>query len=95
MASGSAAAGARPLAFSPVSSPSRQTSAKQSPPTPVDIGSTTHSTAAAASAASIALPPRSRARSPACVASGWLVATIPRAATALARAGNGPGLSST
>jgi len=33
------------------------------------------------------LPPCSSALSPACVASGWLVATIPRAATALARAG--------
>ena len=49
---------------------------------PVDIGSVTHSTAAAASAASAALPPRSRIRSPARVASGWLVATIPAAATA-------------
>ena len=95
MASGSAAAGARPLALRPVSSPSRQTSAKQSPPMPVDIGSTTQSTAAAASAASTALPPRSSARSPACVASGWLVATIPRAATALARAGNGRAVRST
>ena len=92
MASGSAAAGARPLALRPVSSPSRHTSAKQSPPTPVDIGSTTHSTAAAASAASTALPPRSSARRPACVASGWLVATMPRAATALERAGNGRAL---
>ena len=49
---------------------------------PVDIGSVTQSTAAAASAASAAFPPRSSTRSPARVASGWLVATIPPAATA-------------
>jgi hypothetical protein len=48
----------------------------------VDIGSVTHSTAAAASAASAAFPPRSSARNPARVASGCEVATIPRAATA-------------
>ncbi len=61
--------------------PPRQTIAKQSPPIPVDIGSVTQSTAAAASAASAAFPPRSSIRSPACVASGWLVATIARPVT--------------
>ena len=64
--------GAGPAASRPLSSPSSQTSANASPPTPVDIGSVTDSTAAAASAASAALPPRSSARSPARVASGWL-----------------------
>ena len=44
---------------------------------PVDIGSTTLSTAAAATAASIALPPESIIRRPADAASGWLVATMP------------------
>ncbi len=78
---GVAPAGAGPAASRPLSSPSRQTSANASPPTPVDIGSVTHSTAAAASAASAALPPRSSARSPARVASGWLVATMASAAT--------------
>ena len=47
----------------PSTSPSRQTRANASPPTPVDIGSVTHSTAAAAMAASAALPPCSRMRS--------------------------------
>src|SRR2546425_920468 len=41
-----------------------------SPPTPVIIGSVTLSTAAAVTAASIALPPRSSTASPAAVASG-------------------------
>jgi len=53
----------------------------------VDIGSVTQSTAAAARAASAALPPRSSTRSPARVAAGWLVATIASAATAEGRAG--------
>ena len=75
-ASGSAPRGAGPAASRPSSRPSRQTSAKQSPPMPVDIGSVTQRTAAAAIAASAAFPPCSRIRSPARVASGWLVATI-------------------
>src|SRR5215470_6310033 len=54
--------------------------AKRSPPTPTIIGSTTLSTAAEATAASTALPPCWRMRSPACDASGWLVTTIPRRA---------------
>ena len=48
-----------------------------SPPTPVDSGSTTLRVAAAATAASTALPPCISTCSPACAASGWLVATIP------------------
>ena len=41
------------------------------------IGSTTPSTALAAIAASIALPPRLSTSTPACAASVWLVATMP------------------
>ena len=52
---------------------------------PVDIGSQTHSTAAAVTAASTALPPSSSTRSAARVASGWLVAAIAWAATAAER----------
>src|SRR4051812_5104061 len=53
-----------------------------SPPTPVIIGSTTFSTAAAATAASTALPPSCKIRRPACAAGGWLAATRPfRAST--------------
>ncbi len=51
--------------------------AKRSPPTPTFIGSTTLSTAAAATAASMALPPCFRTCSPAWAASGWLVVTMP------------------
>src|SRR5580704_8983943 len=51
--------------------------AKRSEATPTIIGSTTESTAADATAASIALPPCIRMRKPACAASGWLAATIP------------------
>src|SRR5215831_1510898 len=51
--------------------------ANRSPPTPTIIGSTTFRTAAVATAASIALPPCMRTRSPACAASGWLATTIP------------------
>jgi hypothetical protein len=58
------------------------TIANASPPIPVDIGSVTHSIAAAATAASTALPPRSSIRNAARVASGWLVAAIVLAATA-------------
>src|SRR3954462_10703804 len=57
--------------------------AKRSPPAPFIVGSTTESTAGAVTAASIALPPDCRTRSPAAVASGWLVAIAPlRARTA-------------
>src|SRR5437870_5610771 len=51
--------------------------AKRSPPMPTFIGSTRLSTAAVATAASMALPPFFRISSPACAASGWLVATMP------------------
>jgi hypothetical protein len=44
---------------------------------PVIIGSATLRTAAAVTAASIALPPRSRTARPAAVARGWLVAIMP------------------
>ena len=73
-------AGARPEPLRPCSSPSSHSSAKASPPTPLWGGSQTVSMAAAASAASTALPPASSARTPARVASGWLVATIASAA---------------
>ena len=48
-----------------------------SPPMPVMCGSVTLSTAAAATAASMALPPRRSTSRPAAEASGWLVATAP------------------
>jgi hypothetical protein len=47
---------------------------------PVESGSVTHSVALAATAASIALPPRLSICSAAAVAMGWLVATIAPAA---------------
>ena len=72
-------AGEKPLELSPASfSPFIETMAKQSPPTPLLAGSTTVSAAAVASAASTALPPSCRIFSPACVASGWDEATMPR-----------------
>jgi hypothetical protein len=49
-------------------------------PMPLAVGSTTVSAAAVAIAASTALPPRRSMASPACAASGWPVATTPRAA---------------
>ena len=66
----------RPVAFKPYSFLSRadQIIANRSPPTPVMLGSTTASTAAAVTAASTAFPPRSSTARPAAVASGWLVA---------------------
>ena len=70
----------RPLAFRPtsLSSLARYTMANMSPPSAVLCGSMTVSTAAVATAASIALPPFFKMSSPASAASGWLVATIPR-----------------
>jgi len=70
---------ARPLEFKPYSlrSFADHTMANMSPPIPVIIGSATFSTAAAVTAASIALPPRSNTAKPAAVASGWLVAIMP------------------
>src|SRR5215204_3481388 len=52
------------------------------PPTPLIIGSTTPSAAETATAASKAFPPASRTSSPARVASGWAVLTIPLVPTA-------------
>ena len=52
---------------------------------PVIEGSTTASTAAAVTAASIALPPSCRTFSPALEASDWLVAIIPCRAIATER----------
>src|SRR5215472_17166609 len=54
---------------------------------PRELGSTTPSTAAVATAASMALPPASRILTPASVASGWLEATIPFLAKLLNLAG--------
>jgi len=51
-----------------------------SPPTPVDCGSATAWTAAAATAASTALPPARRISTAAKVAAGCEVAAIPSAA---------------
>src|SRR5689334_14581836 len=69
---------ARPLALSATSLPSRasQARANMSPPIPVMCGSVTLRTAAAVTAASIALPPCRSTSSPAADASGWLVAII-------------------
>src|SRR6516162_2312640 len=58
-----------------------------SPPMPVDCGSTTASTAAAAIAASTALPPLLRVSMAVSVASGWEVAAAP----SVARIGERPG----
>src|SRR4030095_13951710 len=65
--------------------------AKRSPPRPRATGPPTLSTAAVVTAASIAFPPRLRTSSPACTASGWLLATIPlRAITSERCCGNHP-----
>ena len=48
-----------------------------SPPMPQPVGSPTHSTALAAIAASVALPPCFRIDTATCVATGWLVAAMP------------------
>jgi len=55
--------------------------ANMSPPGPVLPGSTSASIAAAAIAASAAVPPLRGTCWPACAASGWLVATMPWRAT--------------
>src|SRR3954471_16697068 len=59
--------------------------AKRSPAIPTFIVSTTLSTADAATAASIALPPCIMMRNPACAASGWLVVMMPCCAITSAR----------
>ena len=73
--SGVHAAGERPEAFKPRSAFPSQTIAKRSEPIPFEIGSTTVSVIAVASAASMALPPSASTRAPACAASGWDVET--------------------
>jgi hypothetical protein len=89
-----AAAGARPdplkaiTSASPLGPPPGAKSTKQSPPMPVDCGSTTHCTAQAATAASIALPPSCRTRIAVMVASGWEVAAMPFSARTAERPGS-------
>ena len=61
--------------------------AKASLPSPLETGSTIVSVAAAAIAASTALPPCARMRSPACAASGCEVATTLRAMTGMRTVG--------
>ena len=85
--SGVQPAGERPEALSPCSLAPSQTSAKASPPMPFIVGSTTVSVIAAASAASMALPPRAKAAAPACAASGCEVAIRLRASTGWRAAG--------
>jgi hypothetical protein len=75
------ASGARPEAFRPCSRSPSQTNANASPPMPFIVGSTTVSAMAVASAASIALPPRASAWTPACAARGCEAATMLRAST--------------
>jgi len=71
--------GERPLALSPKSFflSELHIIANRSPPTPQPVGSTSPSTAFAAIAASIALPPFFSISRATWVASGWLVAAIP------------------
>ena len=56
---------------------------------PQPVGSMSPSAAFAASAASTALPPRFSTSSPMPVASGWLVATMPRFAMTTERVAKG------
>jgi hypothetical protein len=72
--------GAGPDELSPCNLPCDHISAKASPPIPLDVGSTTVNAAAAATAASMALPPCCRVDNPACAAYGCDVATMPRCA---------------
>ena len=74
-----ASIGARPLELSPYSRAffSDQISAKASEPIPFAVGSTTVSAAAAATAASIALPPFRRISRPAAAARGLEQFTMP------------------
>ena len=79
--SGCQPAGERPDAFRPCSRLPSHTSANASPPMPFITGSTTVRVMAAASAASMALPPRAKAAAPACAARGCDVAMTLRAST--------------
>src|SRR6266550_855689 len=85
-----AAAGAQPEPLSAMISPSprRMYRTKQSPPMPVCVASTTPSSAMAATAASIALPPRRSTSSAVSVASGCEVAAMTRIANASERPGS-------
>src|SRR5262245_15839400 len=62
--------------------------AKQSPPMPVMCGSTTHSTATAVTAASVALPPARSVSTAARLASGCEVAAMPSQAMTAERPGS-------
>src|SRR5690606_3954142 len=79
--SGVHAAGERPDALSPCRVFPSQTMAKASLPNPLPVGSTTVRVAAAARAASTALPPLASMESPAWAASGREVASMLRART--------------
>src|SRR5215467_4943691 len=85
-----AAAGAQPEPLSAMISPSprRIWRTKQSPPMPVCVASTTPSSAMAATAASIALPPRRSTSSAVSVASGCDVAAMTRVPNASERPGS-------
>ena len=85
--SGLHAAGATPDAFSPCNCAPSQRMANRSLPRPFEIGSTIVSAAAAAIAASTALPPASSMRRPALDASGCEVETTLRAITGLRSVG--------
>src|SRR5579871_1158175 len=80
--------GAQPPELIPVSWPvlASQYRPNKSPPIPQLSGSTTPSTALAAMAASMAVPPRAKTCAPACEASVWLVATMPRSEMTMDRA---------
>src|SRR3990172_3540765 len=64
--------------------------AKRSPPIPFPVGSIRPMVAFAAMAASIAFPPRSRIRTPAPAARGWLAATMPYFVATTERPTTGP-----
>src|SRR5580704_685577 len=68
--------------------PPRDNCTKQSPPMPVEPASTTHWTAQAVTAASIALPPSRSASTAASVAAAWDVAAMPFLPTASDRPGS-------
>ena len=68
--------------------PPRDNCTKQSPPMPVEPASTTHWTAHAVTAASIALPPSRSASTAARVAAAWDVAAMPFLATVSDRPGS-------
>src|SRR5207247_2825903 len=67
----------RPLIAVTLAESATELSENMSPPMPLVIGSTTLMAALVATAASKALPPCIKMRTPAIVASGWLLATIP------------------